>query len=178
MNVMRYTIVDQRGSVSFVADCDTLVALVAGCCAGPHSLAELLSAAGKFDRRLREYVSSGLAIFDEHNSPENPYAIHGALDFCPPGEVPVFRVIDERTRQASLQPVKAGLIIFNLLDRRIVQVMNAYSEIRRKGRVRVHDGRRLTSEVYSYELPHDWRLVPGTGNKPVGNSEQGTGNRE
>lgn len=161
MNVMRYTIVEQRGAVSFVADCDTLAALVAGCAGGPQTLAELLKSAGKFDRRLREYVTSGLAVFDEHNSSENTAAIHGALDFHPPCELPVFRVVDERTRQASLQPVKAGLIIFNLLDRRIVQVVNTYSEIRRKGRVRVHDGRRLTGEVYSYELPPDWRLVPG-----------------
>jgi hypothetical protein len=37
---------------------------------------------------------------------------------------------DERTRQASLQPVKAGVIIFNPRNRRIVQIQNTYSERR------------------------------------------------
>lgn len=161
MNLMRYTVVDRAGAVSFVADCDALAAIVAGCAVNPRSLPELLDAAHEFDKRLREYVTSGLAIFDEHNSPANPAAIHAALDYCPPHELPVFRVIDDHTRQASLQPVKAGVIIFNLVDRRIVQVMNTYAEIRRKGRVRVHDGRHFTDEVHRYELPGDWRLVPG-----------------
>lgn len=161
MNLMRYTVVDRHGAVSFVADCDALEAIVAGCAHSPGSLRELLDAADDFDKRLREYVTCGLAVFDEHNLPDNPAGIHQALDYCLPHELPVFRVFDDRTRQASLQPVKAGVIIFNLVDRRIVQVMNTYAEIRRKGRVRVHDGRHFTDQVHRYELPGDWRLVPG-----------------
>lgn len=161
VNLMRYTVIDRQGAVTFVADCETLGALVAACAESPRTLAELLGAAEAFDKRLKEYVTSGLAVFDEHNSRTNVAAIYAALDYCPPHELPVFRVLDERTRQASLQPVKAGVIIFNLADRRIVQVMNTYAEIRRKGRVRVHDGRRQTGEVYRYELPPDWQVVPG-----------------
>ncbi|MDP2662354.1 MAG: hypothetical protein Q8R28_16670, partial [Dehalococcoidia bacterium] len=64
------------------------------------------------------------------------------------------------TRQASLQPVKAGIIIFNLTSKRIVQVMNNYAEIRREGRGKVHDGERPTGQLYRYRLPGDWSLVP------------------
>ncbi len=161
MNLMRFTVVDRDGVVSFVADCDALPAIVAGCAHNPRSLGELLEAIHPFNRRLREYVTAGLAVFDEHNSVSNPSTIHAALDYCQPFELPVFRVLDERTRQASLQPVKAGVIIFNLIDRRIVQIVNSYAEIQRKGRVRVHDGHGPTNQVLRYELPADWRLVPG-----------------
>ncbi|MDA8189538.1 MAG: hypothetical protein M0T85_15475 [Dehalococcoidales bacterium] len=158
---MRYTVIDKWGAVSFVADCHALAALVAGCAEGAEDLDELLEFAERYDQRLREYVTCGLAVFDEHNADGNHTSIHEALAYCAPHEIPVFRVVDDETRQASLQSVKAGIIIFNLTDRRIVQIQNTYSEIRRKGKVRMHDGTRLTNKMYPYELPPDWSVVPG-----------------
>lgn len=160
MNLMRYTVVDKWGAVSFVADCHALSALVAACAEGARDLQELLEYAERYDRRLQEYVTSGLAVFDEHNANGNHTAIHQAIKYCPPHEIPVFRVVDDETRQVSLQSVKAGIIIFNLHDRRIVQIQNTYAEIQRKGKVRLHDGRRLTNKVYTYELPEEWSVVP------------------
>ena len=159
--LMRFTIVDQAGKVSFVGPCLALEALVAGCARQPGTMQELLDAAAPYNDALREIVSSGLAVFDEHNSPSNYRNILAALDYCRPADLPVFRVFDARTQEASLSPVRAGVVVFNLLNKRIIQIQNTYSEIRRKGRVRVVEAGRPTNRLRRYELPSDWSLVPG-----------------
>ncbi len=160
MNVMRFTVVDGRGVVSFVAECDVLLPMVAACQGNPRTLPELLDAVARFRPQLREYVESGLAVFDEHNVPGGPLQIHEALDHLPAHELPVFRVLDERTRQASLEGVKAGVVIFNLRDRRIVQVQNTYTEVRRKGKIAVRNGGSRSTQIVRYELPPEWAIVP------------------
>jgi hypothetical protein len=158
---MRFTVVDRDGKVSFVGPCEALEALVAGCARQPATLGELLDAAAPFNPALRDIVLSGLAVFDEHNSPTNYRNILAALEYCRPADLPVFRVLEERTQEASLSPVKAGVVVFNLVDKRIVQIQNTYSEIRRRGRVRIVEDGRPTNRVRRYELPPDWSLVPG-----------------
>jgi hypothetical protein len=71
----------------------------------------------------------------------------------------VFRVIDSETRRMSLHPVKAGIVLFNLRARRIIQVQNTYSEVQRRGRLiqRTDSGR---NRVLRYELPATWIIVP------------------
>jgi len=130
MSLMRFTIIEAQGAVSFIARCEVLQVFVAACADGAASLDDLLKAVRQ-DPQLREYVECGLAVFDEHNADGNYAAIHSAIKHLRPQELPVFRVVDDVTRQASLQPVVAGVIIFNLPDRRIVQIQNTYSEIRR-----------------------------------------------
>jgi len=152
--------VDRRGAVSFIAHGDALPALAASCAANPTSLEELLEQAEPFYHNLRDYVLNGLAIFEERNVEGNYQAIHTALQFLAPHEHPVFRVVDDLTRETSLRPVKAGAIIFNLRAKRIVQIINVYQEIRRVGRARVFDGDSLTNTVYRYRLPEEWALVP------------------
>jgi hypothetical protein len=160
-HLMRYTLIDRHGKVSFVGPCLALEALVAACARQPESIGELLDATAPYDRSLRDIVLSGLAVFDEHNTPQHYRNILAALDFCAPAELPVFRVVDERTLQTSLSPVKAGVVVFNLVDKRIVQIHNTYNEIRRKGKVRIVENGRPTNRVRRYELPSDWSLVPG-----------------
>lgn len=160
MNVMRFTIVDARGTVSFVAPCEALAALVAACADNPASHQELLERAGRFSPPLEGYVLSGLAVFDEHNADGVYDAVRGAVRHMAPHEMPPFRVVDDVTRQASLEPVKAGLVLFNLLDRRIVQVQNSFGEVRRRGRLRVQGGHRGNGEIHRYELPPSWDIVP------------------
>jgi hypothetical protein len=134
MNVMRYTVIDGRGVASFVGPCDALRGLLLGCISGASSLDDLLRAAERTGaKHLYEGVSSGLAVFDEHNAYGKFQAIHSALEHMRPHELPPFRVVDDRTRQASLQPVKAGAIIFNLPKRRIVQIQNTFSDVQRMG---------------------------------------------
>ncbi|MHB1007227.1 MAG: hypothetical protein ACYC3S_16535 [Chloroflexota bacterium] len=159
MNVMRYTIVDNKCAVSFVAGCESLEPLVAACAGNPRSVEDMLTALARYDARLDDYVSCGLAIFGEHNTEDHYQVIRSALRFCAPQDVPVFRVVDTETRRASLQPVKAGIVIFNLSARRIVQLHNTHTAIRRRGKVVVRDtgGK---PRVYRYELPAAWVIVP------------------
>jgi hypothetical protein len=160
MGLMRFTVVDRLTTVSFVGPDQALQGLVAACALGPATVAELLDESARFTPELRERVLSGLAVFDEHTSRENPRWVHAALDYCRREEAPVFRVIDERTREASLTPVWAGVVVFNLKAKRIVQIHNTYQEIRRKGRLRIMEGAEPTNRVERYELPPDWTVVP------------------
>jgi hypothetical protein len=161
---MRFTIVDTDGTVSFVAPCNALKALVAACGQGPTNLEGLLSASSRYDNSLESYVLNSLSLFDEHNTQGSYEHIHTAIDYA--GEqrshhsLPAFRVVDEVTRQVSLQPVKAGVVIFNLLERRIVQLHNTYAEVKRRDVGRIHEGGEPTERLYRYSLPHDWQIVP------------------
>lgn len=163
MGLMRYTIVHGSGGVSFVGDEFMLPAFVAACSTEPTTCERFLDAVHEFDRRPRDHVRNGLSIFDEHNVPGSYDAIHRVLDQTAPADAPPFRIVDERTRQASLQPVKAGLVIFNLTDRRIIQMQNsagAERDVERSGVAQHHNGRTWTARVHSYELPEGWRIVP------------------
>lgn len=164
MYVMRFTVIDPDGTVSFVAPCNALKALVAACSKAPNNLTELLEASTRYDNELQGFVLNGLSIFDEHNSSGNLQQIHDALDYA--GEqkshhtVPAFRVVDDVTQEASLEPVQAGLVIFNVRDRRIVQVHNTYADVKRQDRGRIHEGGAPTTRLYHYKLPMDWQIVP------------------
>lgn len=160
MNVLRCTVIDDDGGVSFLTHVDALPALVAACTSNPRNLSELLERAEPHYRGLTDYVLSGLAVFDEHNTWGHYERIHKALTTLPRHKQPVFRVVDDLTREASLRPVKAGAVIFNLKAKRIVQIANSYQEIRRRGRGRVFDGRCQTEKTFTYRLPDEWALVP------------------
>ncbi|HST06163.1 MAG TPA: hypothetical protein VLQ48_15725 [Chloroflexia bacterium] len=164
MFVMRFTIIDPAGTVSFVAPCNGLKALVAACSKYPADLASLLDASTPYDTDLKDHVLNSLAIFDEHNTGGNYEQIHNSLDYAHEQHMeynlPAFRVVDEKTRQASLEPVGAGIVLFNLKERRIIQVHNTYDNIRRQDRGRIHKGGKPTKQLYKYELPLDWQIVP------------------
>jgi hypothetical protein len=159
-NFVRCTVVDDIGAVSFIADGDALPALAAACAQNPRSLEQLLEVTDGYYHDLRERVLNGLAVFDELNTSGHYETIHQAFEYCLPHEQPVFRVVDDATREMSKQAVKAGVVLFNLRAKRIVQIQNSYREIRRSGRARVFDGQSLTNSTYSYKLPRDWALVP------------------
>jgi hypothetical protein len=160
MDVLRYTVIEGRGGISFIADAAALPALCYACAENPASATEMLELVERHYRGLQERVLNGLAIFDERNTPGQYDAVHQALDFCSPHEQPPFRIVDDRTREASLQPVRAGAVLFNLAKKRIVQLQNSYQEITRTGRGRIHDGQALTGRVFRYSLPREWEIVP------------------
>ncbi len=160
MNLMRCTIVDGSGGVSFLLHGDALPALVAACTSNPTNHNDLLDYVEPYYGNLSEYVRSGLAVFDERNTKGHYDQIHRELTTTPRHKQPVFRIVDALTREASLRPVKAGAVIFNLKAKRIVQVMNSYREIRRRGQARIFDGIDHTDTVFSYRLPEEWALVP------------------
>jgi hypothetical protein len=153
-------VIDKMGGVSFLTHGDALPALVKACASNPATVTSFLDAAEPFYHDIRDYVEAGIAMFDEHNTRGRYESIHKALTTLPRHRQPTFRIVDSLTQEASLRPVKAGLVIFNLKARRIVQVMNSYREIRRTGRGQVFDGRSLTDDTFNYRLPSDWALVP------------------
>jgi len=160
MNVLRCTVIDRAGGVSFLTHGDALPALVAACTWNPATLDEFLHLTEPFYANLTDYVQCGLAVFDEHNSAGHYEEIHRKLTTLPRHRQPIFRVVDDLTREASLRPVKAGAVIFNLKAKRIVQIVNSYREIHRTGKGHVFDGARHTDAVFRYRLPEEWALVP------------------
>ena len=160
MNLVRITVIDPSGGVSFVADAEALPALAAACARNPVTAEDLLYHADQNYGGLRERVLNGLAIFDERNVAGNYAAIHQAFRFCQPHEQPPFRIVDEVTREESLRPVKTGAVLFNLLQKRIVQIQNTYREITRNGRAPVFDGETHTGRMFTYRLPREWSIVP------------------
>lgn len=157
---MRFNIIDSSGTVSFVGPCHALKVITASCAKNPATLSELLDYAQRYDRQLKEFLLDGLAVFDEHNTEGRPEAIRTALASNTPEKTPPFRIIDATTRETSLEPVKAGLVIFNLPARRIIQVQNEYADVERQDRGRIRENGQPTRRLYHYKLPAEWRLVP------------------
>ncbi|HZC07197.1 MAG TPA: hypothetical protein VE338_16300 [Ktedonobacterales bacterium] len=160
MDDIRLTVVDGEGTVSFVAHASAAVALTAACSHNPATLRDLLEASQNYDRGLRATVMHGLAIFDEHNLPDDLSDIHTQLDQLPPRKTPVFRVLDPVTREASLRPVRTGVVLYNLPARRIVQIENTYEPLTQSGEVNYHNGRFLSIRLLPYQLSADWLIVP------------------
>jgi hypothetical protein len=160
MNLLRLTLIDRSGGVSFVAHGEALPALLRACTTNPAGISELLERSEPYYAGLRERVANGLAMFDERNTPESYAAIHHALEHAAPDESPLFRIVDEVTREASLRPVKAGAFVINLIDRRIITLQNGYQQLTRNGRGEVFDGERMTGDTFVYRLPKTWALVP------------------
>jgi hypothetical protein len=160
MNVLRCTVIDETGGISFLTHGDALPALTAACAGSPQTVEQFLANVEPYYRSLYDYVQAGLAVFDEHNTGGHYEVVHLALTRLPRHKQPVFRVVDDLTREASLRPVKAGAVIFNLPAKRIVQMVNSYKEIQRTGRGRIFDGSRHTEAVFRYKLPEEWALVP------------------
>jgi hypothetical protein len=153
-------VVEHAGTVSFIAHSSAAIALTAACAADPTSLEQLLHHSQQHDRRLREVVLESLAVFDRHNHSDDLRLIHGLLATLPPRDVPAFRVLDPITRQASLESVRAGVVLYNLIARRIVQIQNTYQPLARAGTVNYHNGRFLSIHEDRYELPAHWSIVP------------------
>ena len=162
VSVMRFTVIDRDGTTSFVAPCHALKTLTAACSRRPRDHRDLFAIAEEYDPRLTGGIVKALSRFDAEWNDEaaNPASLHARLRDAGPAEKPPFRVVDEVTRRQSLEPVHAGLVVFNLPAKRIVQIQNSYADLRRKDRGRLHRDGRPVRALYSYELPPDWSIVP------------------
>jgi hypothetical protein len=158
--MMRFTIVDGQGAVSFPGPPHGLKALAAGCSAGADDHLTLLDSLSSYDADLAAFVLDGLAVFDEHVAETNPDSVRRWFDETPDSLERPLRVVDEATRRISLEPRRLGVVIFNLSARRIVQVQNSYAELLRADRGRVRVDGRPTSRIYRYSLPSDWLILP------------------
>lgn len=160
MGLIRFTVADHHGTSSFLGPGHAIKMLVAACTVQPLTLGELLQRTRRYDDEFATSVMSGLSVFDEHNLAGNTAAIESVLVEKDSSEWPPFRVLNDVTRRASMEPGRAGLIVFNLNARRIIQVQNSYAEIQRRDRGRIRANGRPTRVLYHYDLPADWMLVP------------------
>lgn len=160
MSLVRYTVTDGNNTASFVGPGHLMKMLVASCAKEPSTVREMLENLRRYDADFARDVLGGLSVFDEHNIEGETNAIDRQIEGTEPDNLPPFRVYNEATRAASSQPAQAGLIIFNLAERRIVQVQNSYWEIQRRDRGRIRRSGEPTPVLYHYNLPTHWALVP------------------
>lgn len=156
----RINIMDERGTISFLAPAHAPKMLTAVVGLQVRSSREALEAVSGLDDEWANAVRSQLVLFDEFNvgtlQPEwrqrvlvEDYSGH-----------PAFTVIDDETRARSLQPGSLGLIVFNLKDQRIIQVQNTGSDLEREGSGRYRERGEPSNRTYTYSLPESWSLVP------------------
>jgi len=159
-NLFRFNIVDASGAVSFVGPAHGLKVLAAACAKGPTTLNDLFSGAARYDPDWIAAIRRDLNIFDEHN------VDHLSDDFVKLVASPedadhkAFRVIDQLTRARSNKSARLGLVVINLSEQRIIQVQNSYGDLPRKGRGRIREEGKPTRELYHYQLPETWSIVP------------------
>jgi len=157
---IRYDVVDPRGVVSFIAAGHLGKMLAAGASASPATLAELLDRVYPLDPRAVAAVRHGLLTFDEFVLGADQVDL-GAWR-ARVGEIDrnVFRVVNPELRELSLQPAELGLVIVNLVDRRIIQLEDRYGRIERQDRGRIRVDGRPVNRYYEYALPFDWSVLP------------------
>ena len=157
-HVMRFTVVDARGALSFVAPAHLMKAFAAACAQGASDALALLTQAAVWDHHAVAAIRRDLHVFDEYHTVEEPSRLETWLQA--ERRARPFRVLDSTSRRMSLEPAGSGLVVFNLLKRRIVQVQNSFAELRRRDRGRVRRNGKPTPELYRYELPSEWAILP------------------
>jgi hypothetical protein len=157
---VRITIADPDSTVSFLSPGHAIKMFVAACSHNVATIGDLLQLASQLDQRLIAEVRNGLLRFDEHNVEDDVQAFESVMREMPPNRLPPFRVYGPKLRNASLDPGRLGLIVFNLRSKRIVQVQNHYGEIVRADRGRVRVAGEPVRRLYRYELSTDWALLP------------------
>ncbi len=156
---MRFTVVDNRETVSFVAPGHALKMLAAACSRHAKDYSDLILKIADYDAQLARRLLNGLA--SDHSSATPADGLVDAPVSQPGGDEPeLFRVLNAEQRRKSTEPVDAGLVLFNLPAKRIVQVQNCYGDLRRKDKGRLWRDGRPVRAFYSYELPDDWTIVP------------------
>lgn len=156
----RCNVIDERGTVSFVAPPHGLKVLAASIARGSNDFADLMAKARQYDAAWADSVKRDLLIFDEHNVDEVGASFGEAIELRRDDGHHAFRVIDTMTRQRSLEPGGLGLVVFNLKERRIIQIHNSYDDLRRRDRGRVRVDGKPTDRLFHYELPSEWAIVP------------------
>lgn len=159
-NHFRVNVIDLRGTISFLAPPHGLKVLAAAITQGAADGGELLSYAQAFDAQWVADIRTQIMRFDEHNVDEVSDPFLSAIAEADGAAHPAFRVMNSETRARSLEPGRLGLVVFNLKERRIIQIQNNYANLERKDRGRIRVNGEPSELLFQYELPHDWALVP------------------
>lgn len=158
--VYRINLIDHKGTVSLLAPPHGPKMLTAVAGLEFDCTRDMLQAVSHLDSEWITQVRSQLALFDEFNVNELEQSWRDIVESSDSPVHPTFRVIDSTTRARSLQPASLGLIVFNLKERRIIQVHNSGVDLQREGEGRYWEDGRPQDRLYSYILPSHWSLVP------------------
>lgn len=158
--LMRFTLVDEGGAISFPGPGHILKMLAASIRTNESTTKQLLDQLALLDEKITDDIRRGIAVFDEHCLENEPASIDAWIANGERLLLNPFRVVDPVTRNVSLRPERLGLVIFNLIERRIVQVQNSYGALLRCDRGRLRKSGRPISSYYRYQLPDEWSIVP------------------
>jgi hypothetical protein len=153
------TIQDAAQTISFLAEQETLMRLIAGCSINPADLSELLIATDIYQRGLAADVMAELMTFDKALHHQGNEFIHQAIQAAKKDRQPLqmaFQVIDKITEREATRPRVCPLAIINLNTRTIYALKGA--EISQSGEVRIKTGETDTNQLVSYMLPKDWTI--------------------
>jgi hypothetical protein len=159
-NQFRCNIIDQKGTVSFLAPAHGLKVIAAAIAHGACDFPQVMRLARPYDAEWSDAVRRDLHVFDEHNVNEVVSSFEAVVEAEDEKSHRAFRVIDSVTRRRSMVPARLGLVVFNLKERRIIQIHNNYDDLDRKGRGRIRAEGRPTNKLFYYELPSEWAIVP------------------
>ena len=143
VSTMRFNVVDSSGTISLVGPAHLMKMFTAACAKAPADHQALLGLTEGYDPRWTGQALRSLA--DAPAAETEPIA---------------FRVIDDQTRRRSLTPAGSGLVVYNLVAKRIIQIQNSYGELMRKDRGRLRRDGRPVRAYYWYELPAEWSILP------------------
>ncbi|HQY30638.1 MAG TPA: hypothetical protein PK691_05100 [Thermomicrobiales bacterium] len=158
--LIRITFIDATGTVTFGAEGHIVKMITHICTEYPSSFGAVLDRLEILDPDAALAVRIGLARFDEFVIAGRPDSLTAWLADHDPGTGVPIRLIEPRLREYTLAPLPLGIIIFNLPDRRIIQIENTYGTILRKDRGRLRRNGRPVRQIYRYELSDDWSLLP------------------
>lgn len=156
----RVNLIDDRGTISLLTPPHGPKMLTAVAGLGLGTSREMLEAVAAMDDSWIRQVLQQLAMFSEFNVENLDEGWREMIEEDDTMVHPAFRVIDGVTRSRSLVPGSLGLIVFNLKQRRIIQVQNAWDELERTGEGRYRVDGDIDDRKYSYTLPETWSLVP------------------
>jgi hypothetical protein len=157
--LIRITIRDANQTISFLANLDTVLQLVAGCSIDPKNLGELLISTDTYHSGFARAVMADLMEFDKSLSREGSHFIHDAISLARAQGKTVdiaFEVFDEKTELEALQPRECELVIFDLTQH-LIEVSKGL-DIPRAGEVYIRTTNGKTVSTVAFILPRNWTI--------------------
>jgi len=159
--LIRITIQDLQQTISFPADEDTLLCLVAGCSVNPASLGDLLMASNVYRPGIATALMADLMEFDKTLHRQGAGPIHAEISQAhAQGQALqlTFQVFDEVTRQEATQARACDLVLVDIPGHTIhaPEGLNIHAS----GEVRIRPGEGNTSPTVTYILPQGWTIQP------------------
>ena len=134
--------------------------IAAACAHDLETIDTVLETLTTLDPEEARRIRTGLSRFDEFVVRDRPASLRKWLETNDPVDGDPIRLVDPRLRETTLTPLPLGIVVFNLPDKRIIQIENRYGTLLRKDRGRMRRDGRPVRQVYRYELPEDWSLLP------------------